>query len=166
MKPLFPTSSIASMLLAAGLLSACSPNPYVLQDRVYGSNRPAAPPVTQAPKPVVVAPAPVSRPSNTVSNKPQATPPEVADTAQTEAEVLVVPPKAYQSSPAVQALMKQADAEMGKGKLDNAATLIERALRIESDNPDLWMKLSTINERQGNHEQAVSMANKANTYRE
>lgn len=81
--------------------------------------------------------------------------------------MLVVPAsKTYKSSPAVQALVKQADAEITKGNFDGAAATIERALRIESDNPDLWLKLSVINERQGRHEQAASMANKAKFYRE
>ncbi len=51
--------------------------------------------------------------------------------------------------------MKQADAEVAKGNLDKAADTLERALRIEADNPDLWMKLSQINAQQGNHEQAA-----------
>ncbi|MGB3915861.1 MAG: tetratricopeptide repeat protein, partial [Thiothrix litoralis] len=70
------------------------------------------------------------------------------------------------SSPAVQALVKQADADVAKGNLDNAAGTLERALRIEADNPDLWMKLAKINEQQGKHDQAVSMVGKAQAYRE
>lgn len=168
MMPTLRHSVIFSVLLA-GLLSACAPNPYVLQDRVYGAGKaPAALPSA----PVVVKP-PVSKPP---ANKPpvkQPQPTPQQDTAPEE-EVSAIPPEAvevltpkvYPSSPAVQALVKQADAEAATGSLDKAADTIERALRIEADNPDLWMKLAKINEQQGNHEQAVSMVNKAQAYRE
>lgn len=164
MKPIFRNSSVIT-LLAAGLLSACSPNPAVLQDRVYGSTRPVAPAPVAAPSTVTAAPVAQPKTGKNTSSKQATPPPEMADKPQEGVEVLEVP-KAYQTSPAVQALMKQADTEMGRGNLDNAATIIERALRIESDNPDLWMKLSQINDKQGNHEQAVSMANKAQSFRE
>jgi TolA-binding protein len=163
MMPTLRHSVIFSVLLA-GLLSACAPNPYILQDRVYGVGKaPAAMPSA----PVVVKP-PVSKPP---VKQPQTTPqqdtaPEEEVSATPPEAVEVLTPKVYPSSPAVQALVKQADAEAAKGSLDKAADTIERALRIEADNPDLWMKLAKINEQQGNHEQAVSMVNKAQAYRE
>ena len=62
--------------------------------------------------------------------------------------------------------MKTADTEAAAGNLDKAADTLERALRIESDNPDIWLKLAKINERQGNREQAANMLSKAKTYQE
>ena len=94
----------------------------------------------------------------------------VSDEAQ-EPEVLdvqqeAVRKKKYDSSPAARALIKQADTEIGMGKLATATATIERALRIEPENPDLWMKLSELHKRQGNNEQAASMADKAVYYQE
>jgi predicted Zn-dependent protease len=94
-------------------------------------------------------------------------PPEIAETPNPGAEVLVMKPsKQYKSSSAVQSLLKQADTETANGKLGEAVATIERALRIESDNPDLWLKLAKLNEQQGNHQQAVSMLGKAKYYQE
>jgi cytochrome c-type biogenesis protein CcmH/NrfG len=63
-------------------------------------------------------------------------------------------------------LIRTADAEAAKGSLDKAADTLERALRMEGDNPDLWMKLAKINEQQGKHDQALGMVSKAQAYRE
>lgn len=164
----------------AGLLSACSPNPTVLQDRV-AARYPVTPPRVSTPRPstkpvlnssseVVIPPKPV------VSAAPKPTPvAPVAPIVSTEVvnatpsppePVTVKAPKVYSSSPAVKALMKMADAEIAAGNLDKAADSLERALRIEPDNPDIWLKLATINERQGNREQAANMLSKAKTYQE
>ncbi|QTR44653.1 tetratricopeptide repeat protein [Thiothrix litoralis] len=178
---LIPRNTVILSVVLTGLLSACSPNPAVLQDRVYGSRAiPAPSPARTVPaKPVTSAPpkaAPAPTVSTVVINKPVQVPPPAPK--QAPPEVIVVPepaaqaapvvssPKVYKSSPAVQALVKQADADVAKGNLDNAAGTLERALRIEADNPDLWMKLAKINEQQGKHDQAVSMVGKAQAYRE
>ncbi|MEB4591954.1 hypothetical protein VSS37_13255 [Candidatus Thiothrix sp. Deng01] len=168
-------NSFAASLVAASLLSACSPNPYVLQDRVYGSTPAPVTPVAP-PGPSVSKPAIPSSTSTKAKNKKsvpskqkEITRPEIVTTPQKEVEAVPetpVTPKAYQSSPAVQSLVKQADSALAIGDMDKAASTIERALRIESDNPDLWMKLSAINESQGHHEQAASMADKAKVYQE
>jgi len=92
-----------------------------------------------------------------------------------EAQKPAVPPIAaaaastashYHTSAAVKSLIKQADTEASQGKAASAVATVERALRIEADNPDLWMKLSDLYERQGNHQQAVSMSEKAAYYRD
>jgi Tfp pilus assembly protein PilF len=177
-----PRYSLAFAALLAMLLSACSPNPTVLQDRVYGSRsvvippkvvkqNPVSVPAPSKPKPsaspVITQSAPVSKP---VISHPATLPAPIVkpeDTSATAPEVVeVLTPKVYPSSPAVKALMKAADSEMAKGNLDKAADTLERALRIEADNPDLWMKLATINERQGKHDQAVNMLSKAKAYQE
>ncbi|OQX13149.1 MAG: hypothetical protein BWK73_12850 [Thiothrix lacustris] len=163
-------------VVLAGLLSACSPNPMVLQDRV--SVRPVVPPrvsmPTPPPKPalnssseVVIPPKPAV--SAAPKPKPAApvAPTEVMTATPSAPEpIKVLAPKAYPSSPAVKALMKTADAEAAGGNLDKAADTLERALRIESDNPDIWLKLAKINERQGNREQATNMLSRAKTYQE
>lgn len=167
-----PPKSLLVSVLLAGAVSACSPNPYVLQDRVYGS-MPAPQvkpePVQQKPKVSV----PVARTLPLPEEKAPkveslgSAPPDIAEEPAPDVEVLVVKPgKQYQSSSAVQALMKQADTETANGKLDDAVATIERALRMESDNPNLWLKLAKLNEQQGNREQAVSMLGKAKYYQE
>ncbi|SEA66857.1 TPR repeat-containing protein [Thiothrix caldifontis] len=174
-----PRYSLAFAALLTMLLSACSPNPTVLQDRVYGSRSVVIPPkvVKQAPvnvpapskpkpsaSPVITQSAPVSKPVISHPPTPVVKPEDTSAAAPEVVEVLT--PKVYPSSPAVKALMKAADSEVAKGNLDKAADTLERALRIEADNPDLWMKLATINERQGNHDQAVNMLSKAKAYQE
>lgn len=181
---------LAGSIVLTGLLSACSPNPMVLPERVYGSTAiPAAPPATPvtvvprtpaAPRPpVMVTPnarteaVVIPDTSVTFSNKkppkPKAPVPKIP--APTETPVQQVPatpptPRVYQASPAVQALMRQADTEAASGSLTKAAETIERALRIEADNPALWLRLSKLNEQQGNQQQAASMAEKAKYYQE
>lgn len=181
---------VPASLALVGLLSACAPNPYVMQDRVYGgamypppvytpppeSYRPPAVPYptmpTMSQTPVArTIPLPDERPPAVEALKPSLpalAAPEMppADPAPVPEVEAAKPPVHYPSSAAVKSLVKQADAEAAQGKAASAASTLERALRIESDNPDLWMKLSALYERQGNHQQAVSMADKAAYYRE
>ncbi len=179
---LTPRNAVALSVVLTGLLSACSPNPAVLQDRVYGSRAiPAPPPAktvmtpapARVPPKVVSVPAPSKKVIVTVPAPAPTPPPPVVQTpvepvvvTTPPAVAKVVTPKVYQSSSAVQALVRQADTEVAKGNLDKAADTLERALRMEADNPDLWMKLAKINEQQGKHDQAMSMVNKAQAYRE
>lgn len=52
------------------------------------------------------------------------------------------PPRQYQTSAAVQALLKQADSDVAQGRVDGAIATVERALRIEEDNPAGLVKIS------------------------
>ncbi len=161
----------------AALLSACAPNPAVMQDSVYGRyQQPYRPsPVTRPPvsrPPVVAKPAvpPVAR----SVPLPEQSPPtvevlQVPDTAGVQGEADTVPRVPLRQSPSsapVQILVQQASDEEAKGSLDKAEATIERALRIESDNPDLWLKLSDLKRRQGDTAQAEAMAAKAAYYQE
>ena len=76
------------------------------------------------------------------------------------------PPRQYQTSAAVQALLKQADSDVAQGRVEGAIATVERALRIEEDNPAVWLKLASLYERQGNRQQARNMADKAKYYQE
>jgi Tfp pilus assembly protein PilF len=64
-------------------------------------------------------------------------------------------------SSATQSLVKQAQAQTAKGDYANASASIERALRIEPENPLLWIELGKVREAEGNHAQADAMARKA-----
>jgi Flp pilus assembly protein TadD len=58
-------------------------------------------------------------------------------------------------------LVKQARAQTGKGDFGGATSTIERALRIEPDNPLLWIELGQVHLAEGNAPQAESMGHKA-----
>jgi tetratricopeptide (TPR) repeat protein len=162
-------------LAMASVLSACAPNPYVLQDRVYDRYPPPQPrytpssPVTArpmpAPRPPVQAPVQAPADSRTLP-LPTEIPPTVEVVQEVPSTEAVQTYKKYESSSAVRALLKQANAEIADGKLADASATIERALRMEPDNPDLWLKLSDLNKRQGNAQQAANMASKAQYYQE
>ncbi len=64
-------------------------------------------------------------------------------------------------SPASQALVTQAQAQRRKGDLPGATVSLERALRIEPNNPLLWIELGRLRMDQGNFPQAENMGRKA-----
>jgi tetratricopeptide (TPR) repeat protein len=76
------------------------------------------------------------------------------------------PPRQYQTSAAVQVLLKQSDSDVAQGRVEGAIATVERALRIEEDNPAVWLKLASLYERQGNRQQSRNMADKAKYYQE
>jgi Tfp pilus assembly protein PilF len=61
------------------------------------------------------------------------------------------------------ALLERSREERAAGRYDAAAATVERALRIDPDDPALWLELAEINLAQGDGEQANSMARKALT---
>lgn len=63
--------------------------------------------------------------------------------------------------PAAVALLSQAQRQVGAGDLVAAGATLERALRIEPDNPRLWVELGKVQLQQGNAPQADGMAHKA-----
>lgn len=64
---------------------------------------------------------------------------------------------------AVVALLDNAKADAGSGKLDAAAASLERALNIEPHNPALWSELAKLRLQQGQFDQAAGLAAKSNT---
>lgn len=121
-----------------------------VDDRSSGSAAPSAP--TQTPDGVEVFPA-QSAPLTQRSIEPMETTP--APEAAPRAEI--------PQSPAVVALLDNADRQAGSGKLDGAAAALERALRIEPRNAVLWQRLADIRLRQNQPGQAESLALKSNT---
>src|SRR5262249_34956042 len=71
------------------------------------------------------------------------------------------PPKQYRLGPASSALVAQAHKQMGGGDFGLAAATIERAMRIEPDNPLLWIELGRVRSTAGDYSQADSMGHKA-----
>jgi len=64
---------------------------------------------------------------------------------------------------AAASLLAQADSRVQAGEWEQAAALLERALRIEPRNAWLWHHLATVRFRQGRYAQAVSLANKSSS---
>jgi len=111
-------------------------------------------PTQAAPPPPATAPgAPSVAPGGATVNPapaPQATPAPPAP-----------PPKQFHLGAAASALATQARGEAAHGDLPQAQATIERALRIEPDNPLLWIELGQLHENAGEHAQADGMGRKA-----
>lgn len=63
---------------------------------------------------------------------------------------------------AVVALMDTARTDIASGKLDTAVAPLERALRIEPQNPLLWQELAKLRLQQGQYQQAEGLAARSN----
>jgi tetratricopeptide (TPR) repeat protein len=66
-------------------------------------------------------------------------------------------------NPAVLALLEAADQDLDAGRPDDAAIVLERALRIEPRNPTVWHYLGLTRLDQGNYSQAEAMAAKSHS---
>lgn len=62
---------------------------------------------------------------------------------------------------ASRALVSQAQTQLATRNFAVAASSIERALRIEPDNPLLWIELGKVRQAEGNYVQAENMGRKA-----
>ena len=67
-------------------------------------------------------------------------------------------------NPAVVALLVRAQRDNDAGQRETAGTSLERALRIEPRNPWLWHELAQLRLTQGQYSQAVSLAQKSNSF--
>lgn len=94
------------------------------------------PPATPAPGPGTAAPAAPERPA-------------------------APPPKQFRLGAATTALVGQAHAQAQGGDFGQAATTLERAQRIEPDNPLLWIELGRVRLGENNAAQADAMGRKA-----
>ena len=72
------------------------------------------------------------------------------------------PERKTQDSPAVVALLGNAEQSMASGNMDRAVASIERALRIDPKNPRLWQHLGRIRLQQKRWDQAIATARKSN----
>ena len=64
-------------------------------------------------------------------------------------------------SPASRALVTQAETQRKKGDLPGASVTLDRAMRIEPNNPLLWIEMGRLRMDQRNYPQAESMGRKA-----
>jgi Tfp pilus assembly protein PilF len=122
--------------LALLIASACTvPQPY----------QPPSPP----PEPVSETPPVQTQPGSppTTVEEPEPLPPPVV--------------REPTLGPAARALVAQAQTQLASKNYAVAAGSIERALRIEPDNPLLWIELAKVRQAEGNYVQAENMARKA-----
>ncbi|MCC7413080.1 MAG: tetratricopeptide repeat protein [Gammaproteobacteria bacterium] len=66
--------------------------------------------------------------------------------------------------PAALALLEQARLQAAAGDGERAAATLERALRIEADNPWLWHRLGVLRLQQGMWDQAIALALRSNGF--
>lgn len=126
-----------TVVVTSLLASACAvPQPY---------REPAQTPVPPGPGsgPVVTQPAP--------------TPESVPESQPLPAPVVREPSLGSAS----RALVAQAQTQLAAKNFPVAAASIERAMRIEPDNPLLWIELAKVRQAEGNYVQAENMARKA-----
>jgi predicted Zn-dependent protease len=71
------------------------------------------------------------------------------------------PGRQFRLGAAASALVAQSHAQAGTGEYAAAGATLERALRIEPDNPLLWVELGRVQLAEGNAGQAGGMGRKA-----
>jgi uncharacterized protein HemY len=120
-------------LAAAVLLGGC---PVPSTRPPSGSDAPPIPPPPSAPSPNAPSPTPPS------PRAPQ-------------------PPRANRLSPATRSLVTQARTLMSHGDLDAASSTLDRALRIEPNNPLLWIELGRVRLAESDARQAEGCGRKA-----
>ena len=64
-------------------------------------------------------------------------------------------------SPAAQALLEQGREQRRAGEFEKASASLERALRIESGEPEVWLEMGWLRFDEGNYAQAEQMGRKA-----
>lgn len=148
---MFSRTLAVSLCLALGA-SGCALNPFKTESpatttRAGTDTRSGSGPVLGTP-PVIAAPGSGSEP---VIEAPAPTP--------LPRERPRRPPATL--GPASSALVAQAQAQRRKGDLPGATVTLERALRIEPNNPLLWIEMGRLRMDQRNFAQAEGMGRKA-----
>jgi tetratricopeptide (TPR) repeat protein len=105
----------------------------------------------RAPEPVPPARTPDAPPARTEAPPP--TPPEPAPPPP--------PQREFRLGAASASLVAQARSQSEGGHHGLAAATLERALRIEPENPLVWVELARVRQAEGNHAQADAMGRKA-----
>lgn len=125
----------------------------------------AQPLIVTAPRPAPEPRAPMPDPGADTSPMPGA--PQARTFPLPSEEVRSAPPPAAepppQAAPASVALLEQSRSQRAAGSLAAAASSIERALRIDPNNAELWLELGEIKLEDGDPLQAEQMARKALT---
>ena len=135
--------SILTALIATAVLAGCtlfrSPPPPPPPPAPGGGGTPAG--TAQPASPAPQAPAP---PAPEAPSAPPA-----------------APPRQFHLGSATSALVTQAHQQAASGDTAQAAATLERALRIEPDNPLVWVELGRVRLAENNPAQADAMGRKA-----
>lgn len=110
------------------------------------------------PRPYEPPPRPAPAPGAPVETQPAPAPAPPVE------EPTPVPPPVVREptlGSASRALVGQAQSQVASKNYAVAASSIERALRIEPDNPLLWIELGKVRQAEGNYQQAENMGRKA-----
>jgi tetratricopeptide (TPR) repeat protein len=94
---------------------------------------------------------------------PEQPPNSTSSSAQPPAPPSRVPARQFRLGAAASSLVDQAHKQVATGDFGLAAATVERAMRIEPDNPLLWIELGRVRDAAGDYAQADSMARKALT---
>jgi Tfp pilus assembly protein PilF len=140
--PRVPVRYLLPVLIAATGLNGCT----------LFRAPPSEPPATGTP----TTPAGTAKPAQPSSPTPSPVAP--VPPAQPAAPT---PPKQFRLGPASSALVTQAHQQAGSGDFGQAAATLERALRIEPDNPLVWIELGRLRLAENNPAQADAMGRKA-----
>ncbi len=124
-------------LLMLAVLAACAPKPTYV-----GPVEPAP-----RPEPIKPTPPPVHKPPRSEGQ---------GSGGQAEA------PARPSAPPAVLALMRDAESSAASGSYDNAASSLERAIRIQPRSAELWQKLAEVRLQQHQPGLAEDLAKKSN----
>ena len=112
-----------------------------------GCPAPAPRPLPPSPSPVPVPPPSSAPPAAPVPAVPTPRPPP--------------PPRVNHLSPATHALVAQARTQVAHGDLPGASSTLDRALRIEPNNPLLWVELGRLRLAESDAHQAEVCGRKA-----
>jgi len=147
-----------SLLIGLVSLSGCALVPTTqsagepIEDRTTGET--AGPTISEDPQPSAAeSDVPVRPPDS-----PRAVRPPSGDGESAAAES-----STPRSGSAVVALLDNAGQQTRSGNLDAAAAALERALRLEPRNPEVWSRLAEIRLQQSQFDQAIHLASKSNT---
>jgi tetratricopeptide (TPR) repeat protein len=108
--------------------------------------------------------APVTRPVSSAEPVTPAGPPgEIGQYGDASGSAGGGAPPVGARNPAVVSLEATARQQHQSGDLEHAAASLERALRIDPDDPELWLSLAKIRLDQGRRDQAAGLARRAET---
>lgn len=154
MTKLFLRLPLACVLTGLLILPGCSLSPAAhapIEER--SMSRAAKPPAP---------PAPAEESGVTVTPYPAADAAAAAPLSESAAPQPLAESESPPPSTAVVALLDTAAQQTRAGKLDNAAATLERALRLEPRNAELWTRLAELRLQQGQLDQAAGLAAKSN----
>jgi hypothetical protein len=85
----------------------------------------------------------------------------IPENSSTNVKPSILETSGSEMSPAVESLMLGAKADIAIGKSESAMSKLERGLRIDSGNPQLWYLLAKAHYLQADYQQTISMAKKS-----